>query len=62
MSFPALRTVAEDTNAPAALPDETELQFAGAEEVMTLVACGATYLRLTTLPVIPAGKLQPAKL
>jgi hypothetical protein len=47
---------------PAALPRETELQFAGAEKVMTLVPCGATHLRLTTLPVVPAGTLQPVKL
>jgi hypothetical protein len=37
---------------PAALPDETGLQSAGAEKIMTLVPYGATYLRLTTLPMI----------
>ena len=37
---------------PAALPDEAGLQSPGPKKIMSLVPCGATHLRLTTLPVI----------
>jgi hypothetical protein len=39
---------------PSALPGEAELQAAGSARTVTLVPYGATYLRLTTIPVIPA--------
>ncbi|HTR40339.1 MAG TPA: beta-L-arabinofuranosidase domain-containing protein [Pseudomonadales bacterium] len=41
---------------PASLPDEAQCQATGESKIITLVPYGATHLRLTTLPVIPAGK------
>ena len=38
---------------PAALPTDAELRDAGAPKAATLVPYGSTYLRLTTLPIIP---------
>jgi len=40
---------------PAGLPSTSELRSAGPPRTMTLVPYGATYLRLTTLPVTRAG-------
>ena len=37
---------------PAGLPKEKERQATGDSTTMTLVPYGATYLRLTTLPVV----------
>lgn len=40
---------------PAALPNPAEFASPGESQSMTLVPYGSTHLRLTTLPVIPAG-------
>lgn len=43
---------------PAMLPDETQLQQVGGAQTMTLVPYGATHLRLTTFPIIPAESAE----
>jgi hypothetical protein len=39
---------------PTDLPSDSDLQIAGDVEMVPLVPYGATHLRLTTIPVIPA--------
>ena len=43
---------------PANLPTEAEFGAGGALQTMTLVPFGSTHLRLTTLPVVKAKRLQ----